>query len=359
MAYTTINKSSDYFNTTLYTSNNGSSPRTITGVGHNPDMIWIKNRDSASYNHVLSDNVRGIGKIIQPDTTVAESSNSGAGTITATNSDGFVLTAGSSNLSNYDVGTNKQVIWSWKANGAGSSNTDGTITSTVSANTTSGFSIVKWTGTASAGTIGHGLGVAPKVVLVKRYSTSGGGWLMQHGDLTGATYVVKLSATSVEENDGANFNSAFPTSSVFSVYNSNNTNKSGDLHIAYCFAEKQGYSKFGSYTGNGNANGPFLYCGFKPAMIFLKNINDGAKNWEIIDNKRPSSGQNPADDILFPDTSDAESASQTDRLVDFVSNGIKIRGNSGQLNGNGNKFIYLAFAEASLVGSNNVPANAR
>ena len=350
MAYTTINKSTDYFNTKLYTGN--GSTQNITGVGHQVDWTWIKHRTDTE-GHALFDVLRGALDRVQTNSTNASSSQ--AGTVTAFGSDGFSL----GNNAEVNANNASYVSWNWKAGGAGSSNTDGTITSTVSANTTAGFSIVKWTGTASAGTIGHGLGVAPKVVLVKRYSTSGGGWLMQHGDLTGATYVVKLNATSVEENDGANFNSAFPTSSVFSVYNSNNTNKSGDLHIAYCFAEKQGYSKFGSYIGNANANGPFLYCGFKPAMIFLKNINDGAKNWEIIDNKRPTSGQNPADDILFPDTSDAESSSQTDRLVDFVSNGIKIRGNSGQLNGNGNKFIYLAFAEEPLVASNGTPATAR
>ena len=348
MAYTTINKSTDYFNTVLHTGAN----KTVS-VGFEPSFSWVKERDAAG--HALFDAVRGATKLLESNSTNAEATLSDS--LTSFTSDGFVLGADSGGY----VGGSSQatVSWNWRGNGAGSSNTDGTITSTVSANTTAGFSIVKWTGTASAGTIGHGLGVAPKVVLVKRYSTSGGGWLMQHGDLTGATYVVKLSATSVEENDGANFNSAFPTSSVFSVYNSNNTNKSGDLHIAYCFAEKQGYSKFGSYTGNANANGPFIYTGFKPAMIFLKNINDGAKNWEIIDNKRPSSGQNPADDILFPDTADPESSSQTDRLVDFVSNGIKIRGNSAQMNGSGNKFIYLAFAEVPLVGSNNVPATAR
>ena len=216
MAYTTINKSTDYFNTKTYTGTGSSNA--ITGVGFQPDLLWIKSR-SNPYSHSWTDAVRGKDNKIASNNTNAAYTDSGQ--LASFDSDGFTL--------NTDAGVNNNgstfVSWNWKAGGAGSSNTDGTITSTVSANTTAGFSIVKWTGTASAGTIGHGLGVAPKVVLVKRYSTSGGGWLMQHGDLTGATYVVKLNATSVEENDGANFNSAFPTSSVFSVYNSNNTNK--------------------------------------------------------------------------------------------------------------------------------------
>ena len=350
MAYTTINKSTDYFNTKLYTGNGGTN--NITGLSFQPDWCWLKGR-SSGYDHSLYDAVRGVTKGLATNNT--ESEQTVAAKLTAFNSDGFSLGS--------NAGTNNNnttyASWNWKAGGAGSSNSDGTITSTVSASTTAGFSIVKWSGTASAGTIGHGLGVAPKIVIVKRYSTSGGGWLMQNSNLTSASYVLKLSGTDAQNNDGANFNSAAPTDNHFSVYNSNNTNASGADHIAYCFAEKQGYSKFGSYIGNGNSNGPFVYCGFKPAFIILKNTADGAKNWEMLDNKRPSTGQNPADDILFPDTADAESASQTDRLVDFVSNGFKMRGNSAQMNANGNKFIFMAFAEAPLVGSNNVPATAR
>ena len=230
MAYTTINKSSDYFNTKLYTGTGSSNA--LTGVGFQPDWTWIKVRSEAN-NHELYDAVRGVTKRIYSDLTNAEDTNTAG--LTAFGTDGFTVgTGGAVNGS-----SKTYVAWNWKAGGAGSANSDGSISSTVSANTTAGFSIVKWTGTASAGTIGHGLGVAPKVVLVKRYSTSGGGWLMQHGDLTGATYVIKLNTNGAEENDGANFNSAFPTSSVFSVYNSNNTNASGADHIAYCFAEKK------------------------------------------------------------------------------------------------------------------------
>tara|TARA_R100001129_G_C5310741_1_gene245104 strand:+ start:1040 stop:2074 length:1035 start_codon:yes stop_codon:yes gene_type:complete len=344
MAYTTINKSSDYFNTKLYTGTGSSNA--LTGVGFQPDWTWIKVRSEAN-NHELYDAVRGVTKRIYSDLTNAEDTNTAG--LTAFGTDGFTVgTGGAVNGS-----SKTYVAWNWKAGGAGSANSDGSISSTVSANTTAGFSIVKWTGTASAGTIGHGLGVAPKVVLVKRYSTSGGGWLMQHGDLTGATYVIKLNTNGAEENDGANFNSAFPTSSVFSVYNSNNTNASGADHIAYCFAEKKGFSKFGSYTGNGGTDGPFVYTGFKPAFVLVKNATT-SNNWFLQDSKRL--GYNGANHLQKPNTNGAD---DTGTHIDMLSNGFKTIVSSANCNGSGNTMIYMAFAESPLVGSNNIPATAR
>nr|BAR39666.1 hypothetical protein [uncultured Mediterranean phage uvMED] len=354
MAYTTINKSTDYFNTKLYTGN--GSTNAIASVGFEPSWTWIKNRGD-THAHVLVDAVRGVTKELRSSGTNAEITTSNS--FTSFDSDGFTL--GADSTDSYNKNSNNYVSWNWKGNGAGSSNTDGDITSTVSANTTSGFSIVKYTGNGSASNIGHGLGTALKTIIIKKTSGTAD-WLMGHNSLHATLpwkYGINLNNTGAVHESGSYFADTAPTNSVFRVEANDEVNTSGQTYIAYCFAEKKGFSKFSSFVGNGSADGPFLFCGFKPAFIILKNINDGAKNWEMLDNKRPSSGQNPADDILFPDTSDAESASQTDRLVDFVSNGVKIRGNSAQMNGNGNTHIFMAFAEAPLVGSNNVPANAR
>ena len=348
MAYTGVNKSTDYFNTKLYTGTGNSNA--ITGVGFQPDWTWIKGRSNAP-DHFLFDAIRGATNSIRSNVNSGTYTN--AQLLTAFGTDGF--TVGTDG----NVNTNGQTFvgWNWKANGAGSANTDGSINSTVSANNTSGFSIVKYTGTGSAGNVGHGLSTAPTFLINKSLATQD--WFVGCSAL-GFTKFLKLNATSAASTNSGLWNDTAPTTDHFTINSGNgNTNASGVDYITYCFAEKQGFSKFGSYVGNGNVDGSFLYCGFKPAFIILKNTVDGAKNWEMLDNKRPSTGQNPADDILFPDTSDAESASQTDRLVDFVSNGFKIRGDSGQMNGNGEKSIFMAFAEAPLVGSNNVPANAR
>ena len=358
MAYSINAK--DYFNTILYTSNNGSSPRTITGVGFNPDMIWVKNRDSASYNHVLSDNVRGIGKIIQPDTTVAESSNSGAGTITSTNSDGFVLTAGSSNLSNYDTGTNKQVVWNWKASGQGSSNTDGSITSTVSASTTSGVSIVKWTGSGGNATIGHGLGAVPKMIMIKSLANTTS-WMV-YTAMTGNNSELALNSSATATTSSTAWQDTDPTSSVFYVSGGagDGVNYSGD-YVAYVFAEKTGFSKFSTYFGNGQASdNAFCYCGFKPQFILQKNVEVGENwlQWDTPRNTAVNYNGNTTQVIFEPNTSGAESNASA-RAIDVYSNGFKIKGNNENYGANGRKYIFMAFAEAPLVGTNNVPCTAR
>ncbi len=349
MAYTTINKSTDYFNTKLYTGNGGSNA--ITGVGFQPDWTWIKKR-SATGSHCLFDAVRGNTKRIQSNTTGAETTETTA--ITSFDSDGFTLgSGGTANGSGTTL-----VSWNWKANGAGSANSDGSTASTVSANTTSGFSIVKWTGNGGNATIGHGLGAVPKMIIIKSLANTTS-WML-YTAMSGNDSEIYLNGTNVASSSSTAWQDTTPTSSVFYVAggSGDGVNASGD-YIAYCFAEVQGFSKFSKFIGNGDADGPFLNCGFKPAFILLKNATDGAKNWEMLDNQRPSTGQNPADDILFPDTTDAESASQTDRLVDFTSTGIKIRGNSAQMNSSGQTHIYMAFAAAPLVGTNNIPATAR
>jgi hypothetical protein len=343
MAYTTINKSSEYFNTKLYTGTGAT--QAITGVGFQPDFLWIKSRGLARSNQI-NDVVRGAGKIIATDNDSTEFTDTDR--ITTLDSDGFTL--GSND--NVNGSSDNLVSWNWLANGAGVSNTDGDITSTVSANTTSGFSIVKWTGTGSNGTIGHGLGVAPKMVIVKSLANISY-WMVYHASL-GNAQEIYLNSTSASQ-ASTTWNSTTPTSTVISLNGGagNGVNYSGD-YIAYCFAEKKGYSKFGSYTGNNNADGTFIYTGFKPAWVLFKR-SSATENWSLYDNKRL--GYNPQSYGLRPNISSAESEYATTASVDFVSNGFKIR--EAGTNINNGTYIYLAFAEEPLVGTNNIPATAR
>ncbi len=341
MAYTTINKSTDYFNTKLYTGN--GSTQSITGVGFQPDWVWYKNR-SATANHGLFDAVRGATKLIQSNATGAEQTVSG---VTSFDSDGFGIGSDSDGNGN----GNNIVAWNWKANGAGSSNTDGSINTTyTSVNTTAGFSISKYTGTGSAGTIGHGLGAEPEVIIVKKLNSSEQ-WFSYHKPL-GNTGALVLNTTAAVANDAGYWNSTTPTSSVFSVTSNGSNNASGDTYIAYCFAPKTGYSKFGSYTGNGNADGAFIYTGFKPAFVIQKNTSV-TQGWQLQDNKRL--GYNPDNYLLQPHDSAAESALQR---IDLLSNGFKVRTTDAGQNASGNNYIYMAFGQ-SIVGSNNIPATAR
>ena len=354
MAYTTINKSTDNFNTVLYTSNNGSSPRTISGVGFQPDFVWVKNRDSASYNHVLNDSVRGLNKILSSDTNGAElAANHAGGYISSANNDGFVITAGSSNLSNYDTGTNKQVVWNWLASNTTVSNTDGSITSTVSANTTAGFSIVSYTGTGANATVGHGLNAVPKMIIVKRRDANDSWWTFNSNLGSNDAYLA-LQSTAASSTAGGNtlWNSTAPTSSVFSVGTNSGVNGSSSTYVAYCFAEKTGYSKIGSFTGNGNADGTFIYTGFRPAFVLAKS-STSVTEWHMSDDARYPT--NPNNAYLAASSSAAE---VTGYPTDFLSNGFKIRTTLGGWNSSGATFIYMAIGQ-SLVGSNNVPCTAR
>jgi hypothetical protein len=344
MAYTTINKSSDYFNTKLYTGN--GSTQSITGVGFQPDWTWIKSRTTTN-SHALYDAVRGATKTLRSNTSGAEATSSQS--LTSFDSDGFsVGSDGQENGSGRNYAS-----WNWKANGAGSSNTDGSITSTVSANTTSGFSIVSYTGTGSVATVGHGLGAVPKMIFFKDRETSVD-WGV-YAEAIGNGNELYLSTT---DSSGANsnaFNSTSPTSSVFTIGTSSRYNPSSKSVIAYCFAEKTGYSKFGSYIGNGDSDGSFIYTGFRPAWIMIKKTSS-AGSWIIQDNKRDV--DNPALIRLFPDTTDTDTSS-TSYSKDFLSNGFKIRNTNGNENTSGATYIYMAFAAAPLVGTNNIPANAR
>ena len=349
MAYTDIDKSDDYFNTKLYTGNGGT--QNITGLDFAPDWVWLKSRSNGNY-HNLSDTVRGVNKQLYSNDTSAEATKTTV--LTAFNSDGFTLGSES------DVNGSGRTFasWNWLAGGSASSNTDGSITSNVSASTTSGFSIVSYTGTGSNATVGHGLGVAPKLIIAKSRDAAEN-WVVFHKSLnsTGAGTYIYLNTTAAAGGGGSNtsiFNNTAPTSSVFSIGTDGNINNSGDDYIAYCFNEVKGYSKFGSYTGNGNADGNFVYLGFKPAWVLVKNSSLSGENWVMLDNKRDP--KNPTNLALFSNLSNAEGGTYP---FDFVSNGFKIRDSSAAYNRSGDNFIYMAFAESPFVTSTGVPATAR
>ena len=344
MAYTTINKSTDYFNTKTWSGNN--STQSITGVGFAPDLVWTKARNGAN-SHIWYDKVRGVHKYIRSDQTAAE--GTATNTLTSFDSDGFTVGDGD----NGNASGANGVAWNWKANGAGSSNTDGSITSTVSANTTSGFSVVTWTGNGSNGaTIGHSLNSVPKMMIFKILS-SADDWTVYHSFL-GAGKKLNLNNNDAEATVAEIFNNTEPTSSLITFGTHSRTNTNGANYVGYIFAEKTGYSKFGSYTGNGNADGTFVYTGFKPAFVMIKETNTNGTDWRMMDNKR--STFNLVDDRLFPNLNNVEN---TGDGYDFLSNGFKIRSSGGDFNGSGDSYIYMCFAEAPLVGTNGVTAKAR
>jgi hypothetical protein len=347
MAYTTINKPNLYFNTALYTGT--GSNQTIT-VGFQPDLVWTKGR-SLGYSHEIQDAVRGTTKVYYSDNTNAEGTTST--NIQSFNSTGYVQGSGTGvNGSSYTF-----VSWNWLAsNTTAVANTAGTISSTVSANTTAGFSIVSYTGNGTGNsTIGHGLGAVPKFIIVKaRNSVQSWGTLSASYVSAADPNIVYLNQTAAQADDtnvwgtSASFNS-----STFTVGTWNGSNANGTTYIAYCWSEVKGYSKFGSYVGNGSADGTFVYTGFKPAMVIAKRT-DSTGNWRIRDNKR--SANNVITDVLYPNTSDT---TITEDDHDFLSNGFKVRTTGPENNASGGTFIYMAFAEQPLVGTNNVPATAR
>ena len=462
-----INKPSDYFNIKLYTGD-GSSSRSITGVGFQPDWIWVKERSNTS-EHQTVDKVRGPYHRLQTNSSAAEGTDSSPyNDFKSFDSDGFSIGNGGAVNANGDT----YVAWNWLAagtapsktytvkvvsdsgnkyrfddfgtsavtleiseggtyrfdqsdssnsghplrfsttsdgtHGGGSeyttgvttngtpgsagayteitvaasaptlyyyctnhsgmggtantpttnsfSNFDGSIQSNVSPNTTSGFSIVTTTGTGANATIGHGLGSAPSMIIGKRRDSGSSDWRVYNKNLSSNSHILFLNNTNAEQSgNSATWNNTAPTSSVFSVGTSGDVNASSGTFVFYCFAEKKGYSKFGSYTGNGNADGTFVYTGFKPAFVIIK-YTGGTSNWIMMDNKRP--GYNVNNQQLKANLSDAEDSGSYN-FSDFYSNGFKLRNTATDKNGSGNTYIYMAFAENPLVGTNNIPANAR
>ena len=342
MAYTAVDKHTAHFNIKLY-SGTGSS-NAITGVGFQPDWVWFDNR-STGLAKEMYDSARGVEKKITSSDNGAESTEVG---LTAFGADGF--TCGARNQTNKDG--DGITAWSWKAGGAGSANSDGATSSTVSVNTTAGFSIVKWTGTGSTTTIGHGLGVVPKMVIFKNTS-SAVDWRVYHNTL-GNTHRLCLNDNSASSDDDSAFNDTSPTSSVFTVGGSTSTN-AGTM-IAYCFADVKGFSRIGSYTGNGAADGTFSYTGFKPTWVLLK-IYSSTDSWFIFDTATSiAGGNNPNSYYQRPNETSAQGTSSS-LSMDLYSNGFKCRNTDTALNSSGATYAYYAIGQ-TLVGSNNITAKA-
>ena len=347
MAYTTIDKPSDYFETKLYTGNGGT--QSITGLDFQPDWLWIKARTYAYY-HYLQDSVRGADRTLFSNETSSEQTYTAA--IQSFDSNGF--TTGSQAATNYSGRT--FVSWNWKAGGTASSNTDGSITSSVSANQDAGFSIVSYTGNgSSAQTVGHGLNSAPEIIITKN-RIDAVAWQVGSDYLTSWSYYVRLNTTDAQSSTGGGqvYGTA-PTSTVFTVGNDNAVNGSSDGIISYCFHSVKGFSKIGKYTGNGSTNGTFVYTGFKPAWVMIKR-SDTANDWLMFDNKR--NPYNFLGKYLLADTSSVEAGGTTD-FLDFVSNGFKLNRSGSDVNASGGTYIYMAFAENPFVTSTGVPATAR
>jgi len=335
MAFATINKGASYFNTITYTGTGSSLAN--TGVGFQPDWVWIKGRSGAT-DHGLYDAVRGVQKDLVSNATSAETTQTTG--LTAFGSDGFTVGA----LAKLNTSAATYVAWNWLGANTTVSNTSGTITSTVSANTTSGFSIVKWASSSYSDTIGHGLGVAPAMIIAKETSISRV-WLVYHKSL-GNSYYLNLNTT------GA---AGTPNAGRIQVSGSNTfiCGTDGTNQIAYCFAEVKGYSKFGSYVGNGSTNGTFIYTGFKPAFVMAKASSVGGYAWAMSDNKRNPFNQ--ANNTLYANASDAEYTSLDQ--FDLLSNGFKLRSIYG--NTTSDTYIYMAFAENPFVLTDGTPVTAR
>jgi hypothetical protein len=336
-----IDKPSALFSILKLYTGNGTTDTSITGVGFQPDMSWFKGRTNTE-NHFLFDSIRGATVRLIPNGTSSDAT--AAQSMKSFDSDGFTLG------SDADVNQNSInfVSWNWKAGGTASSNTAGSITSTVSANTTSGFSIVSYTGTGSAATVGHGLSAVPNVIIIKRLDQASN-WCVYHSGLGGADHNLFLNTTSAIQTDTDIWNNTLPTTSVFSLGTNIDANGSSAGHIAYCFADVQGYSKFGSYVGNSNADGAFVYLGFSPSFVMTKRT-DSTSGWHMQDNKRD--GFNYNNHRLFANSSNAE---ETTVRMDLLSNGFKYRDGDGNYGTN----IYMAFAENPFVTSTGVPATAR
>ena len=368
MAYTEIDDPSAHFQTLLYTGN-GSDAHSITNSANagdfKPDWVWTKNRTGTARNHSIFDSSRGVQKYLYTNNSDAEAT--AASSLQSFNTNGVTL--GTSTQVNPNG--NSMVAWQWKANGGTTaSNTDGSITSTVQVNDDAGFSIVLYTGNETDNaTIGHGLSAAPDVVIVKNRETART-WLVGHSAYVngGNSENIRLNSTdgvnAASSEAGSGWSRTAFGSSVFTVGNgtdgdyTSSTNNGTDDHVAYCFRSIQGYSKIGKYVGNGSANGTFVYTGFKPAYVMIKNTATSGTNWEIRDIKRKQfNGQHKG---LSANTSSAEGGgTDANGLIDFLSNGFKQRYNGSDLNQSGATFIYMAFAEHPFVSSEGVPTTAR
>jgi len=357
MAYTTIDDPGLFFNTVIWTGNDNES-RDITGVGFQPDWVWGKRKDDAA-GHNLLDVIRGAGENGELQSNSNGAEGSGAmdrfGYLSAFLADGFRVedgSEGSGDKAYWNQNNAKYVSWCWKANGSGSSNTDGGVTSSVSVNQTAGFSIVTYTGTGSNTTVGHGLGAKPDFILFKKREGSSN-WIT-YDSSNGATKYLHLNLTDNVASASTVHNNTEPTSSVFSIGTNSHVNTASGTYLAYCFAEKQGYSKFSTYTGNGSTDGTFVYCGFKPAFVLVKRLSGTTQGWYMWDNR--SDGFNPRNFNL--EANDSVAIDDGNQRIDLLSNGFKWRVSDTIVNNSGTEYLFIAFAESPFVNSNGVPNNA-
>ena len=357
MAYTTIDDPSAHFHTQLY-SGTGSA-QSITNDANagdfQPDWVWVKKRaGGTARNHTLTDSSRGATKGLFSSLNDAEATN--AQGLTSFNSDGFSV----GTYNNFNESSGTYVAWQWKANGGTTStNTAGTnIDTTVQANTTAGFSIMTYTGTGTDNdSIGHGLGAVPHWIIVKNRDEANG-WQIYHHKNTSApeTDYLNLNSTNATQDDSDRWSDQAPSSTVITLGGNDGVSKSSVKYVCYAFTEIQGYSKFGSYTGNANADGPFVYTGFKPAFVIIKNTADSA-DWTMWDTARYP--DNPQNRQLYPNLSNAEDSASSTTILDMLSNGFKMRGTNNKINGSSDTMIYIAFAEHPFVSSKGVPVTAR
>jgi hypothetical protein len=332
----TIVKGNTVMDATLYTGN-GSTQTITNAAGFQPDLVWVKGRSTSARNRLFNV-LSGVQKELYSDLTNAESTD--ANGIQSFNSNGFTLGSNDANTN-----TTTYVGWQWQAGqGSSSSNTAGSITSTVSVNASAGFSVVTYTGTGANATVGHGLGVAPKLIICKARSTTGS-WQTYHSALTGTTGIF-LDLTSASFASSVYWNNTNPTSSVFSIGTSSFVNVASQTQVAYCWSEIDGFSKFGSYTGNGSADGTFVYTGFRPKFVLLK-MSSATSSWFIRDTERDT--YNASTKSLFPNLSDAENPSGA--ALDILSNGFKLRSTTSGVNGSGETIIYAAYAESPFRNS--------
>jgi hypothetical protein len=354
MAYTTIDDPSAHFQTKIWTGTGSSNALTNDGNSDlQPDLLWIKNHDETE-NHLLFDSTRGVTLKLYVDVSNPENSSSSGNFLSAFGSDGFTVVSDTA-ANGTDDG---MVAYQWKANGGTrTTNTENgnNPAGGYQANTTAGFSIVDYVGTGAAGTMAHGLGAVPHL-MIARNREGYANWLVYHHKNTSApeTDYLLLDTNAATADDATYWNDTAPTSSVFTINDSDYVNKDADEHIAYLWTEIQGYSKFGSYIGNGNADGPFVYTGFKPAWFLMKPTIE--ENWRMYDNKRDP--YNVMQRQLFPASTGADAPSSA-RNIDFLSNGFKIRASHAGINQDGITNVYMAFAEAPFVTSGGVPCTAR
>jgi hypothetical protein len=340
-----IPNGSTAFAATTYTGTNTTLPvsNAVNGVGFQPDLVWVKNRTTATA-HMLQDSVRGATAYINSNTTSAENTNTASNWFRSFDASGFTvsnLTTGGANTIEWNNSGYNYVGWQWKAGGAAVTNTAGSISSQVSANPTAGFSVVTYTGTGANATVGHGLGVAPSMMILMNRDTTHDS-IVWHTAFT-ATERIYLNSTDAKDPGAAtSFNSTRPSSSVISLGSNLYTNGSTNKMVAYCWAAVPGYSAFGSYTGNGSTDGPFIYTGHRPRFVLTKKTTGGG-NWYLWDSARY--GYNGQAGLLYPESSNAE-GNYGAAGVDLLSNGFKLRNADESENQNGGTYIYAAFAES-------------